>query len=480
MGPSRTSTLPAVAVLSLVFLMSGCRADSPTPPNVVIIVSDDQGWGDVGYNGSEIRTPHLDQLAADGVKFDRFYVHPSCSPTRAALMTGRSPLKTGVMLAFNPWYETGLPLDEKLLPEYFRKWGYQTFAVGKWHLGPNKDVYHPNNRGFDHFYGHLGGFLNHYLHTMWGGVDWQRNGETVIEQGYATRLITREATRLIRERDRDKPMLLYVAYNTPHSPLQAPAETVDSYASIDDQKRRIYAAMVTELDQGIGEIRAVLAEEGLSENTMTWFMSDNGGAEWLGADNGLLRAGKGRPWEGGIRVPALVCRPSKLPTGSTFSDPVAVEDVLPTLLAAAGLAQDYPKPLDGRDVWPALSSGAPLGPKPMLFVRRGITDSDYQFAYFQDDWKLVQQYDGESQAFHHELFRILDDPYETEDLAERYPEVVTEIMGAFEALPKGRMHGMDSAPVPTLWGPGGPGSALPDDGPPRRPPYAESEWQATP
>ena len=203
----------------------------------------------------------FDQLATEGVKFDRFYVHPVCSPTRAALMTGRSPWNTGVLIPFSAWYETGLPLDEKLLPEYFREADYQTFAVGKWHLGPNKKPYYPNNRGFDHFYGHLGGFINHYLHTVWGGVDWQRNGKTVMEEGYAARLITQEATRLIRERDRDRPMLLYVAYSTPHSPLQAPQETIESYASIEDEHRRTYAAMVTEMDNGIGEICAALTQQ---------------------------------------------------------------------------------------------------------------------------------------------------------------------------------------------------------------------------
>ena len=468
------------AILTVALLMSGCGADRAAQPNVVIIVSDDQGWGDVGYNGSEIRTPNIDQLAAEGVKFDRFYVHPLCSPTRGALMTGRSPLNTGVLVPFGLWFETGLPTDEKLLPEYFRDAGYQTFAVGKWHLGPNKREYYPHNRGFDHFYGHLGGFINHYLHTVWGGVDWQRNGKTVIEDFYATHLITREATQLIRMRDPARPMLLYVAYNTPHSPLQAPPEAVDSYAAIEDEDRRTYAAMVTEMDNGIGEIRAALAEQGLLENTLIWFMSDNGGSERLGADNGPLRGGKADTWEGGIRVPAVARWPSKLSAGEAFTAPLTVHDVLPTLLAAVGIQAKYPKPLDGRDVWPAISNRAPLEPQPMLFVWRWITDPDYRYAFFDGEWKLIQLYDSETQTFRQELFRISDDPLESEDLADRRPEVVAEMMQAFEALPKAKMHGLGAAPLPTITGPGGPGSAIPDDGPPRRRPYAESDWQATP
>ncbi len=468
------------ALLGFLSFAAGCGAEEPVRPNIVVIVSDDQGWGDVGYNGSEIRTPHIDQLASDGVKFDRFYSHPACSLTRSALMTGRSNLKTGVILPFNPWYEMGLPLDEKLLPEYFREEGYQTIAVGKWHLGPNKDDYHPNRRGFDRFYGFLGGFINHYLHTFWGGVDWQRDGETVMEEGYSTQLITQEAVRMIRERDRKKPIFLYVAYAAPHSPLQAPPETVATYASIADENRRIYAAMVTEMDQGIGEIRAALEEEGLSEDTLVWFLSDNGGAERLGADNGPLRGGKATLWEGGIRVPSLVSWPSTLPAGSTFADPVVVEDMLPTLLGAAGIDVDSPMPLDGRDAWSALTGEAPLRPKPLILAGRGRGLSDYSFAYLKDEWKVVQQYDREQGEFYQQLFRILDDPYETQDLAAQHPDVVEGIVAEFQALPKGPMHGLDAAPLPAVTEPGGPGSALPDNSPPSRPPYAESEWQPTP
>ncbi|MGI9262580.1 MAG: sulfatase-like hydrolase/transferase, partial [Woeseiaceae bacterium] len=241
-------------LLSVFVALSALSPAAHAVPNLVIFIADDMGWGDVGYHGSEIRTPSIDRLAAEGVALERFYAHPACSPTRGALMTGRSPLQTGVLIPFEPWFSSGLPLKEKLLPEYLKDVGYQTFAVGKWHLGPNRLAYHPTSRGFDHFYGHLGGFINYVQHTYWRGVDWQRNGKTVVEDGYSTNLIADEAISLIKSRDKDEPLFLYVAFNAPHSPLQAPLSAVAEYADISDLNRRTYAAMVSEMDRGIGRV----------------------------------------------------------------------------------------------------------------------------------------------------------------------------------------------------------------------------------
>lgn len=171
----------ALDITAFIVLASICT-NSSAATNLVLFVADDLGWGDVGYHDSEIRTPAIDRLAAEGVQLQRFYAHPLCSPTRGALLTGRSPLTTGVLMPFEPWYSTGLPREEKLLPEYLKEAGYQTFAVGKWHLGPNQLAYHPLRRGFDHYYGHLGGFINYNLHTIWRGIDWQRDGKTVFEE----------------------------------------------------------------------------------------------------------------------------------------------------------------------------------------------------------------------------------------------------------------------------------------------------------
>ena len=476
-----TQTIRSVVLsLGLVLSLAGC-ADTELAPNIVLIVADDLGWGDVGYNGSEIRTPEIDRLAAAGLTLDHFYAHPLCTPTRAALMTGRSPLTTGVLRPFEPWFEAGLALDEKLMPQYFREAGYQTFAVGKWHLGPNKKSYDPHNRGFDHFYGHLGGFLNHYLHTVWRGVDWQRNGATVHEEGHSTHLLTAEAVKLIRNRDADRPMFLYLSYSAPHTPLQAPPEAVAEYAAIEDEKRRTYAAMVTDMDRGIAEVTAALEDQELASNTLIVFMSDNGGRTQRGASNGPLRGEKSSGYEGGIRVPAFLHWPSHVPAGETFANRVIVDDLLPTLLSAAGISAEFPHQLDGRDLWPALAHGEPIEDKPLILARGGGPEFGFQFGYFSGDWKLVQTFDASTREPKLELFRIADDPFESNDLAGANPEIVQRLKRAVDAIPKADMIGIGAAPPPNLGGPAGyPGSVLPDDTPPTRVPYAEAEWTAAP
>ena len=440
--------------------------------NVVLFVADDLGWNDVGYHGSEIGTPTIDRLAAEGMVFDRFYVHPLCSPTRGALMTGRSPLRTGVLIPFEPWFSTGLPMREKLLPEYFGDAGYRTLAVGKWHLGPNHVMYHPQNRGFDHFYGHLGGFINHETHTIWRGVDWQRNGVTVHEEGYATDLIADEAVRLVQEHDAEVPLFLYVPFNAPHSPLQAPDEAVAEYGGIRDLDRRIYAAMVTEMDRAIARILAALDDAGLSDDTLVMFMSDNGGEETLGAHNGPFRNGKGRPWEGGIRVPALMWLPGELAAGSRYEGIVAVEDILPTFVAAAEIEAEWPQPLDGMNLWPALTSGEPVYDRTVVLARHN--HEQYSIAYIDDGWKLVQMPGATPDAPAYSLFRIDEDPYEENDLAAERTDVLERLIDELEALSRAPIVGGDDPPIPTTTGLGGPMSLPPDRRSVNREPWAES------
>ncbi|MCP5115213.1 MAG: sulfatase-like hydrolase/transferase, partial [bacterium] len=200
----------AACILAVLLPAALAAADHP---HVVLIVADDLGWNDVGYHGSEIRTPNIDKLAKSGVMLERFYAYPLCSPTRTALMTGRHSIELGVNGPFAPTAKEGLPLDERLLPQAFSDAGYQTFMTGKWHLGLAHVKYFPQSRGFDHFYGHLGAAVDFYEHVLRGGLDWQRNGKSVREEGYTTDLITAEAVRLLRERDKNKPVLLYITYN---------------------------------------------------------------------------------------------------------------------------------------------------------------------------------------------------------------------------------------------------------------------------
>ncbi|MEP5765241.1 MAG: sulfatase-like hydrolase/transferase, partial [Halieaceae bacterium] len=351
-------------------------------PNVVVIVADDLGWADVGFHGNtEISTPALDRLAAEGVQLDRFYTTPICSPTRAALMTGRDPMRLGVAYAvILPWQNNGIHTQETFLPELFRDAGYQTAMIGKWHLGHAQQSYHPNNRGFEHFYGHLHtevGFFPPFSNQ--GGKDFQRNGVSIDDKGYESFLLADEASRYIRERDTAKPFFMYLPFIAPHTPLDAPDELKQKYADIDtdlaparstqtDQTRLIsklmllpsarpmYAAVVDGMDQAIGRVLDTLDEQGIADNTIVLFFSDNGGAAYSvgGADNVPLRGGKGETFEGGIRVVASMRWPDQLRAGGKLDSIMSVMDVLPTLTAAAGIEASTNFPLDGRSMLAAI------------------------------------------------------------------------------------------------------------------------------
>jgi arylsulfatase B len=460
-------------LLLLSTLVLGERASAAE--HLVVIIADDLGWGDVGYHGSEISTPTIDMLAAEGVRLERFYVHPVCSTTRGALLTGRSPIRTGVLMPFEPWYADGPPLSEVFMPVYLKEAGFQTFAIGKWHLGPNRSSFHPQARGFDHFYGHLGGFINYDLHTIWRGIDWQRNGQTVTEDGYSTKLITDEAVRLIQTRDERARMFLYLSYNAPHSPLQAPQDAIEQYRDLEAEERRIFAAMVSEMDRGIERVLSTLDDEGILDETLVLFMSDNGGNPNLGASNGQLRGQKAMTWEGGIRVPAVLWSAEDLPSGSAFDQILSVEDLLPTLFEGLGLSFAFEIPIDGINMWPAINGRgqAPERVRVLTWHNR----SDYLSAVFEGEWKLVKMPNEQSGQLESYLFRISEDPYEQNDLAAQYPEVVSRLEVRLSDFPRAPIIGLNDEPVPTITGLGGPASPMPDNSPPDREPYAESAVQ---
>ena len=437
------------------------------PPHVVLIVADDLGWNDVGYHGSEIYTPHIDQLAAEGVELNRFYAQTSCSPTRAGLLSGKSPQSLGIYSPFSKLIPTGLPLGEKLMPEYFRDAGYQTFLVGKWHLGFRQPAYRPTSRGFDHFYGNLTGGIGYWDHVHGGGLDWQRNGVTLREEGYSTHLLAAEIERVITQRDPEKPLFLYAAFTAPHLPNEAPRDAIAQYAQIENADRRVHAAMVTELDAAIGRVKAALAAEGMLEDTLIWFMSDNGGLnpaaispalvsfsqrleDWFGrplvpqtlefvrtnvldggSDNTPYRKGKQSVYEGGARVPSAIYWPGRLPPGRS-EQMLTVLDVLPTLLTVAGSgAADRGEAsgagLHGADHWMSLVYGTPQQPAD-YFINGSDGEALYRFP-----WKLVVLNSGEV-----ELYDLENDPTETFDLSARYPDRVAELQQALEAAPRGK------------------------------------------
>lgn len=445
---------------ALLPLLLACSVTAAAPPNIIIVVADDLGWNDVGFHGGDIETPALDKLASEGLSLNRFYTTPICSPTRAALMTGRDPMRLGVAYSvILPWDNNGVHPDEHFMPQSFRAAGYQTAMVGKWHLGHAQMSYHPNQRGFEYFYGHLHtevGYFSPFANM--GGSDFQRNGETIHDEGYETFLLADEVTRYIRQRDKTKPFFIYMPFLAPHTPLEAPQQLKHKYANINtdlaparsrhtDATRRsakaqgrpsarpVYAAVVDAMDQAIAQVLTTLDEEQLSENTLVMFFSDNGGAAYSvgGADNAPLRGGKGETFEGGIRVVSLLRWPAAIKAGTVSEQIMHVFDVFPTIAAAAGIETQNRKKLDGENMWPSIQSGQSVPRDKRLFFTSEIPIyGNFNFAAIDGDWKLVQEVKQtlvETQTTNW-LFNLADDPNEYHDLSAAQPELVTALAEA--------------------------------------------------
>ncbi|HYT95104.1 MAG TPA: arylsulfatase [Gemmataceae bacterium] len=442
-----TRTLAWIGALPVLLFLAPAsgKADAAQParkPNIVFLLADDLGWKDVGYHGSEIRTPHLDKLAAAGVRLNHFYVMPLCSPTRACLMTGRYPIRYGLQTGVvRPDAQYGLPLDERTLAAALRAAGYFTAIIGKWHLGDFQPDYLPTRRGFDHQYGLHVGMIDYYTHKRNGKVNWFRNDKLLEEEGYTTQLLAKEAVRLIDRHDFTRPLFLYVPFNAPHSPLQAPADYLAQYKDIKDAKRRSYAAMVACMDDAIGAIVAALAKRGVMDDTIIIFSSDNGGPLNFGANNGTLRAGKNSLYEGGVRVPAFVVWRGTLMGGGIVNEPLHMVDMYPTLLKRAGASLEQKLPLDGRDAWPTIAGGKPSPHEEILFnveAHRG--------ALRRGSWKLVVhgKLPGPADQLQMyksvELFNLADDPGEQTNLAGKHPQIVRDLLG--------RLNGYARAAVP--------------------------------
>ena len=422
-------------------MSDACEAEKK--PHVVHIVADDLGWKDVGFNGCvDIKTPNLDALAAGGAKFTQFYVQPMCTPTRAALMTGRYPFRYGLQTAVIPSVSAyGLGTSEYLLPQCLKEAGYKTAIIGKWHLGHADKKYWPKQRGFDYQYGAMIGELDYYTHDEQGVLDWFRDNESVKEEGYTTTLLGKDAAKLIEQHDAATPLYLYLTFNAPHTPYQAPKEYVDRYASIEDPTRRTYAAMVTCLDDEIGRVVAALDKHQMRGDTLILFHSDNGGtrnAMFAGVmadmskvkipcDNGPYHEGKGTLYEGGTRVCALANWPGHIKAG-TVDGLVHAVDVYPTLAQLAGASTAKCKPLDGVNVWDTTATGAA---SPRTEIVYNV--EPFRAAVRQGDWKLVWRTLLPSSVA---LFNIALDPSEKNDLAAQNPDKVASLQQRIEALAK--------------------------------------------
>lgn len=436
-----------LSVLAVMFCLSGqiLAAEPAKKPNILVIVGDDMGYADVGVHGcKDIPTPHLNALSNSGTRFTSGYVSgPYCSPTRAGMLTGRYQQRFGH--EFNPAAgpNQGLPVTESTIADRMKAAGYRTALVGKWHLGGSADRV-PLKRGFDEFFGFLGG-----AHDYFKSMGLLRGAEPANEKEYLTDAFAREAVGFI-DRNKAQPFFLYLAFNAVHTPMQADDTRMKKFAGITDPTRQTYAAMMTAMDEAVGQVVGKLKDVKLTDNTLIFFISDNGGPTMKGTTingsiNAPLRGSKRTTLEGGVRVPFFVSFPGRIPAGITDDRPVIQLDFLPTALAAAGVEVKPVWKLDGVNLLPYLGANKnETAPHEALFWRLGA-----QYAIRQGDWKLVKYdstADGGTGTSEAKLYNLKDDLGEASDLAVKQPEKVKELRAVWDTWNKSN--------VAPLWGAG--------------------------
>ncbi len=456
------------AILALAAILAAQPLEAADTPHIVYILADDLGWKDVGFHGGTAATPHLDELAATGVRLERFYTLPYSTPTQAALMTGRYPMRYGLqMLSILPWSTYGLPLDERLLPQALKMAGYRTAAFGQWRLGHASRDLLPTHRGFDYFYGSYGALGDHFRKSdRTGKRDWHRDEKHVNERGYATTQIAHEAAAFIIRHDAARPLFMYISLPVPATPLQAPQDYLARYDSVDDEQRRTYYAMISAMDDAVGTIVDALKKTGMIRNTLLVFHSDNGGAvknkfasgdgdvKQNVASNGPFRNGRGSLYEGGVRVVALAVWPGRIEP-AVVSERIHVTDMFPTLLNQAGAPMDSAhqiKPIDGIDAWKVIS-GEELSKRDEMLIHV----DEFRGAVMAGNWKLIVYATLPSRV---ELYNVADDPSEENNLAEREPERVQQLLSrlndyAWEMAPSMYLNdlaGARSHDTPIFWG----------------------------
>ena len=398
-------------------------------PNVVLIITDDIGYGDFGvYGAQDVKTPNIDNLARHGVRLTDFYAAPQCTPTRAALITGRYQQRVQLERAMGSggaWDEQGLSATGRSLPQLLKNNGYSTALIGKWHLG-YKQEFGPNAHGFDYFFGYLSGYIDYYTHTRGDGKpDLFENTTAVTDDGYMTDLITSRAVRFIEQHSRD-PFFLEVTYSAAHWPFQPPDQpsraanngAFQGPADPVPATRKDYVAMVERADAGVGRIVRALEDTGIAGDTLVIFTNDNGG-EWL-SNNAPLFHRKDTLWEGGIRVPAILRWPGKLPENTICEQAGITMDLTATILAATGTPVPPDAHLEGIDLTPILAGRSPVIERTLFW--RIVTPIRRQKAVRQGDLKLLL--DGDDLL----LFNLRSDIGERHDLAASRPELVAKLL----------------------------------------------------
>ncbi|MCM2369829.1 sulfatase-like hydrolase/transferase [Aporhodopirellula aestuarii] len=414
---------------------SVCSADDR--PNIIVIMADDMGYADAGFTGAtDIQTPNLDALAASGVTFTSGYVtHPYCGPSRAGLMSGRYQQRFG--FETNPAYDPsnpylGIDVNETLFPARLQKAGYRTGVIGKWHLGASAP-FHPNNRGFDYFYGFLGGGHDYFKIDLRQPVKegyteaLERNGKPAVFDGYLTTALSNDAAEFVNSSS-GEPFFLYLAFNAPHAPLQAPQEAIAKYSHIKNEKRKRYAAMVDVMDAGIGTVISALEQNNLRDNTLVFFLSDNGGPQstkskptsWNGSSNDPFRGGKGNLYDGGVHVPFIASWPARIEKGTVYPHPVISLDIAATACAIASGDSKLPAELEGTNLLPLLNDQTNVNRERYLYWREGgvrwsILDSK-RVKHLQDSTDRPA-----------ELYRLPEDVAEQNDRIEAEPEVAEQL-----------------------------------------------------
>lgn len=399
----------ALLALTLACIFSAVSAATAArPPNIVIFLSDDMGWGQLGYQGGkDVATPNIDRIAREGVQLTQFYVQAVCSPTRAALMTGRYPFRNGMEERTHGNDASGMLPDERTLAQALKGAGYSTAIMGKWHLGVWSKHHLPLQRGFDHQYGFYGAVIDSFTRLRGTTYDWHRNEQPLREPGYSTFLIADEFVRVLQRHDAAKPFFYYVPFNAVHGPHRAPPDFLEKH------RGNAQRAMLDCMDVAIGKMLAALESKGVLNDTLVIFMNDNGGPGRI--SNAPFRGSKTETYEGGVRVACAWRWPGKIPAGGAVDAMLHAVDLYPTLVGLGGGSLEQPLPLDGRDAWPAIAQGKP-GPRDEVVLSvPGFADSETGTPAIRvGDFKLVGD----------ELYNLRVDPYEKQNIAAENPDKV--------------------------------------------------------